>query len=38
MSKKTIPPGQRLPQGALYDKTGKLIFPKNPPVAQVIKL
>lgn len=37
MSKGTIAPGQRLPKGAYYDKHGKLVYPKNPPVAQVIR-
>jgi len=31
-----ITPGQRLPKGAYYDKHGKVVFPKNPPVPKLI--
>ena len=35
-SKGLIAPGQRLPKGAYWDKTGKLVYPKNPPRPQVV--
>ena len=36
-SKGLIAPGQRLPKGAYWDKTGKIVYPKNPPRPQVIR-
>jgi hypothetical protein len=38
MSKQTIAPGQRLPKGCVWDKTGKLSYPKNPPKTQVVDM
>jgi hypothetical protein len=36
MGKTGIAPGQKLPKGAYFDRTGKLVLPPNPPKVKVI--